>query len=88
VTTDTPQPGDTLVRVGAILFVIGAVATIVTVAPLFLGLSRLPTPAYFFSMVMPVGFGVALVGLMRSARAQRRGQVSVTGANPATPGTR
>ncbi|MFC1415342.1 hypothetical protein [Streptacidiphilus cavernicola] len=72
-TTETPRPGDALVRVGAILFLIGAVATIATVAPLFLGLSRLPTPAYFVSMVMPLGFGTALLGLLRSARAQRGG---------------
>jgi hypothetical protein len=72
VTTETKQPGDALVRVGAILFLVGAVATVATVAPLFLGLTPLPTAAYFVSMVMPLGFGVALVGLLRSARAQRR----------------
>ena len=71
-TTETQHPGDALVRVGAILFVIGAVATIATVAPLFLGLTPLPSAAYFVSMVMPVGFAVALVGLLRAARAQRR----------------
>ena len=71
-TTETPQPGDALVRVGAILFLIGAVATIATVTPLFLGVAALPTPAYFVSMVMPLGFGVALLGLLRSARGSRR----------------
>jgi hypothetical protein len=75
VTTETPQPGDTLVRVGAIMFLVGAVATVVTVAPMFLHLTRLPTPAYFVCMVMPLGFGVALVGLLRSARSQRRSAV-------------
>ena len=74
-TTETPQPGDALVRVGAILFLIGAVATVVTVAPLFLHLTRLPTPAYFVCMVMPLGFAVALFGLLKSARSQRRGAV-------------
>lgn len=69
---DAPRPGDTLVRVGAVLFVIGAVATMATVAPLFLGLHRLPTPAYFVCMVMPLGFAVALAGLLRSARGQVR----------------
>jgi hypothetical protein len=78
VTTETPQPGDTLVRVGAILFLIGAVATVVTVAPLFLHLSRLPTPAYFVCMVMPLGFAVALAGLFKSARGQRRSPVRTT----------
>lgn len=74
-TTETPQPGDALVRVGAIVFIIGAVATVVTVTPLFLGLTPLPVAAYLVSMLMPVGFGAALVGLLRSARAQRRGPV-------------
>ncbi|WP_042412889.1 hypothetical protein [Streptacidiphilus anmyonensis] len=69
---DPAAPGDRLVRVGAILFAVGAVATIATVLPLFLGLHRLPTPAYFVCMVMPLGFAVALAGLFRSARSQKR----------------
>ncbi|WP_370092660.1 hypothetical protein [Streptacidiphilus sp. MAP12-20] len=69
---DSTSPGDLLVRVGAILFALGAVATIATVTPLFLGLHRLPTPAYFVCMVMPLGFAVALAGLLRTARSQRR----------------
>jgi hypothetical protein len=79
VTTETTQPGDTLVRVGAILFLIGAVATLATVTPLFLGLTPLPTAAYFVSMVMPLGFAVALVGLLRSARSQKRRAVRSAG---------
>ena len=71
-TADPAAAGDGLVRIGAILFAVGAVATIATVLPLFLGLHRLPTPAYFVCMVMPLGFAVALAGLFRSARAQRR----------------
>lgn len=63
--------GDLLVRIGAIVFMIGAAGTIVTVAPLLLGTSTLPTPAYFVSMLMGVGMAVALVGLLRSALAQR-----------------
>jgi hypothetical protein len=66
------NPGDLLVRIGAILFVIGAVATIATVAPLFLGSHPLPTVAYFICMLMGVGFALSLGGLLRSALAQRR----------------
>ncbi|WP_037608313.1 hypothetical protein [Streptacidiphilus rugosus] len=69
---DSTSPGDLLVRIGAILFALGAVATIATVAPLFLGLHRLPTAAYFVCMTMPLGFAVALAGLFRTARSQRR----------------
>lgn len=64
-------PGDLLVRVGAILFLVGAVGTLATIAPLLLGTSRLPTPAYFVSMLMGVGMAVALSGLLKAALAQR-----------------
>jgi len=64
--------GDLLVRIGAIVFVVGAIGTLVTMAPLLLGTSRLPTPAYFVSMLMAVGLGLALLGLLRSAMAQRQ----------------
>lgn len=65
-------PGDLLVRIGAIVFLIGAAGTVATVAPLLLGTRRLPTAAYFVSMLMGVGLAVALVGLLRAALAQRR----------------
>jgi len=64
--------GDLLVRIGAIVFLVGAVGTLATVAPLLLGTSRLPTPAYFVSMLMGVGLAVALAGLLRAALAQRQ----------------
>lgn len=72
VSTQTRGAGDLLVRIGAVLFVVGAVGTLATVAPLLLGTRRLPTPAYFVSMLMGVGLAVSLLGLLRSALAQRR----------------
>lgn len=68
----SPAPGDGLVRVGGIVFVIGAVATLVTVAPLFLGIDAFPTYMFVLSMLMGVGFLVAGAGLLRSAAAGRR----------------
>ncbi|MFE3326760.1 hypothetical protein [Streptomyces sp. NPDC059176] len=65
-------PGDGLVRVGAIVFIVGAVATLVTVAPLFLGTDPFPTVAYLVSMLMGVGFLIAGAGVLRSIAAQRR----------------
>lgn len=65
-------PGDLLVRIGAIVFLVGAVGTVATVAPLLLGTHRLPTPAYFVSMLMGVGLAIALCGLLRSALAARQ----------------
>ncbi|WP_431043716.1 hypothetical protein ACQUSR_18730 [Streptomyces sp. P1-3] len=65
-------PGDGLVRTGAIVFIIGAVATLATVAPLLLGADPLPTAAYLVSMLMGVGFALAGAGVLRSVAAQRR----------------
>ncbi|WP_351227097.1 hypothetical protein [Streptomyces sp. NPDC002133] len=65
-------PGDGLVRVGAIVFIIGAVATLVTVAPLFLGTEPFPPVAYAVCMLMGVGFLIAGAGVLRSIAAQRR----------------
>ncbi|MFJ4872677.1 hypothetical protein [Streptomyces sp. NPDC088757] len=69
---DDSAPGDGLVKAGVVLFAIGAVATLVTVAPLFLRTDPFPTVAYTVSMLMGVGFLVAAAGVMRSIAAQRR----------------
>ncbi|PCG82420.1 hypothetical protein CIB93_30130 [Streptomyces sp. WZ.A104] len=64
----TPSgPGDRLVQVGAIVFFVGALATLVTVAPLFLGTDPFPSVAYAVSMLMGVGFLIAGAGVVRSA---------------------
>ncbi|MEU9995821.1 hypothetical protein ACGFYP_16215 [Streptomyces sp. NPDC048370] len=70
--SDAGAPGDGLVRAGAIVFIIGAVATLVTVAPLFLGTDPFPPIAYAVCMLMGVGFLVAGAGVLRSIAAQRR----------------
>ncbi|AVZ73753.1 hypothetical protein SLUN_17790 [Streptomyces lunaelactis] len=71
-TATPPAPGDGLVRVGAIVFIVGAVATLVTVAPLFLGTEPFPPIAYAVCMLMGVGFLIAAAGVLRSIAAQRR----------------
>lgn len=65
-------PGDRLIRTGAIVFFVGAVATVVTLAPLFLGTTPFPTYIYLLSMLMGVGFLVAGAGVLRSVAAGRR----------------
>jgi hypothetical protein len=72
VNTETPRAGDLLVRVGGVLFAVGALATLVTVAPLFLGTEPFPAPAYFVCMLMGLGFAVAAGGVLRSVAAERR----------------
>ncbi|WP_031225498.1 hypothetical protein [Streptomyces roseochromogenus] len=70
--TNSAVPGDHLIRAGAIVFFIGAVATLVTVAPLFLGAKPFPTYMYCMSMLMGVGFLLAGAGVLRSVAAGRR----------------
>ncbi|MEN8649336.1 hypothetical protein ABCR94_01455 [Streptomyces sp. 21So2-11] len=64
--------GDRLVRVGAIVFFIGALATLVTVAPLFLGTDPFPPVAYAVCMLMGLGFVIAAAGVLQSIAVQRR----------------
>ncbi|MFE6523660.1 hypothetical protein [Streptomyces sp. NPDC057794] len=70
--TNSAAPGDRLVRAGAVVFFIGAVATLVTVAPLFLGTTPFPTFMFGLSMLMAVGFMMAGAGVLRSVSAGRR----------------
>nr|WP_230423671.1 hypothetical protein [Streptomyces radicis] len=70
--SDVSNPGDALVRVGGVVFGVGAVATLATVVPLFVGAEPLPTAAYLVSMLMGVGFAIAGAGLGRSVVHQRR----------------
>lgn len=61
-----------MVRTGAIVFFVGAVATMVTVAPLFLGSDPFPSFAYAVCMLMGVGFLIAAAGVLRGVAVQRR----------------
>ncbi|WP_335933855.1 hypothetical protein [Streptomyces sp. PTD5-9] len=70
--TTPPGAGDRLVRIGAIVFFVGALATLVTMAPLFLGTRPLPSIAWSLCMLMGVGFLIAAAGVVRSARAGAR----------------
>ncbi|MGW6455793.1 hypothetical protein ACWF94_07665 [Streptomyces sp. NPDC055078] len=81
-TATPPAPGDGLVRAGAIVFIVGAVATLITVAPLFLGTDPFPPIAYAVCMLMGVGFLIAGAGVLRTIAAQRRTARSVPPAEP------
>ncbi|MFI9546894.1 hypothetical protein ACIHAR_23735 [Streptomyces sp. NPDC052016] len=70
--TNSAAPGDRLIRAGAIVFFVGAVATLVTVAPLFLGTTPFPTYMFGLSMLMGVGFVIAGAGVLQSVAAGRR----------------
>ncbi|MER5854592.1 hypothetical protein ACFV2Z_19645 [Streptomyces sp. NPDC059688] len=70
--TNSAAPGDGLIRAGAVVFFLGALATLVTVAPLFFGSKPFPTYMFGLSMLMAVGFLVAGAGVLRSIAAGRR----------------
>jgi hypothetical protein len=60
--------GDLLVRVGAVLFALGALAVLAIMIPFFLGHRDAPTALNLLALLLPVGFGTALFGLLRSSR--------------------
>ncbi|MEU9434058.1 hypothetical protein [Streptomyces sp. NPDC048252] len=70
--TNSAAPGDRLIRAGAIVFFVGAVATLVTVTPLLLDTTPFPTYMFGLSMLMGVGFLVAGAGVLQSVAAGRR----------------
>ncbi|MEU9555626.1 hypothetical protein [Streptomyces fumanus] len=70
--TNSAAPGERLIRAGAIVFFLGALATLVTVAPLLLGTTPFPTFMFLLSMLMGVGFLIAGAGVLRSIAAGRR----------------
>ena len=68
------RSGDRLVTVGAVVFTVGLLATLVTMVPFFVGSEPFPTAVYLVALLAPVGFGLALTGLLRSMRSHRDAQ--------------
>ena len=70
---DRSRPGDGLVRAGAVVFAVGLVAVVLSVVPSVLSgdPARLPLVVVAGSL-LPLGFGIALLGLLRGARTGRR----------------
>ncbi|QFZ75691.1 hypothetical protein GFH48_22670 [Streptomyces fagopyri] len=69
---NSAEPGDRLIRAGALVFFAGALATLVTVTPLLLDTKPFPTYMFGLSMLMGVGFLIAGAGVFRSVAAGRR----------------
>ncbi len=65
-------PGDLLVRAGAVAFGIGVVGVLVVLVPFLLGRDDAPLWTTLLASLLPVGLGLALLGLLRGARARRR----------------
>ncbi|MEU9186917.1 hypothetical protein AB0D14_20685 [Streptomyces sp. NPDC048484] len=69
---NSAEAGDGLIRAGAIVFIVGAVATLVTVAPLLLDTTPFPPYMFGLSMLMGVGFLIAGAGVFQSIASGRR----------------
>ena len=70
---DDPQPGEALVRAGAVVFAVGVVGVLLAVVPFFFGEADAPSWTALLASLLPVGLGIALLGLLRGARARGRG---------------
>ena len=69
---DDPRPGERLVRIGAVVFAVGVVGVLLAVVPFFFGRQNAPSWVALTASLLPVGLGLALVGLLVGARARRR----------------
>lgn len=65
-------PGDRLMRVGAIVMVIGIACTLIALLPLVVPALSLPSAWWFLSMLTGVGLFLVIAGLAVSARSRRR----------------
>ncbi|GAB3112220.1 hypothetical protein GCM10027160_14030 [Streptomyces calidiresistens] len=68
------------------VFAVGAVATLITFIPMFIGSEPFPPIAYGVSMLMGAGFALAGAGMIRDILAQRRRDRAVRGGS--APGAR
>jgi VIT1/CCC1 family predicted Fe2+/Mn2+ transporter len=67
-----PRPGDRLVRIGALVFAAGVVGVLGMLVPYFLGRDEASTSWAALASVAPLGLALALLGLLRGARADRK----------------
>ncbi len=68
-------PGERMVPVGAVVFLVGVVAAVATFVPFLLDQGRGEPPTWLVvstSVLLPLGLAIALLGLLRGARARRR----------------
>lgn len=65
---DRREPGERLVLVGAGVFAVGLLAVVAVVAGFLLGGDNAPLALTELSLLLPVGLGLALLGLLRRAR--------------------
>ncbi|MEV8536362.1 hypothetical protein [Streptomyces sp. NPDC051211] len=84
---DEARPGDALVKAGGIVFILGALATLATMAPLFLDVDPFPSYAWAVCMLMGVGFIISAAGVLRGIAFQRRAARAVQATTQGQGGT-
>jgi hypothetical protein len=67
----TGSAGDRLLRIGAVVTVIGLVCTVIAMLPLVVPGLELPSLWWFLSMITGVGLALVIAGLAVSARSRR-----------------
>jgi hypothetical protein len=67
-----PSAGDRLLRIGAVVTVVGLICTVIAMLPLVIPDLELPSAWWFLSMITGVGLALVIIGLAVSARARRR----------------
>jgi len=72
VSTSRPPAGDRLLRAGAVVTVIGLIATMIAMLPLIIPSLTLPPAMWFASMVIGIGLAMVIAGFAVSARARGR----------------
>jgi hypothetical protein len=72
VVASTRTPGDRILRVGAVVTVVGLACTLIAMLPLVIPGLELPSAWWFLSMITGVGLALVIVGLAVSARSRRR----------------
>jgi VIT1/CCC1 family predicted Fe2+/Mn2+ transporter len=69
---DERSTGDRLLRIGAVVTVIGLVCTVIAMLPLVVPDLELPSVWWFLSMITGVGLALVILGLAISARSRHR----------------
>ena len=68
----TGSAGDRLLRIGAVVTVIGLLCTVIAMLPLVVPALQLPSAWWFLSMITGIGLALVIAGLAVSARSRRR----------------
>lgn len=63
---------DRLTRIGGAVFTVGVLFVVATIVPLLAGTKPLPLVGYLGTLLAPLGLGIALYGIWRTARERSR----------------